>query len=243
MVKKPEHIEKLFRDSLGDDRVQPSQKVWSRIHRRLLLKTFLEFNPARFNVWYLIAAVVLVTSLLVFTLRKPAMAPIPSPVTGTVENRQAPAINAGPENHTEDTAREALPSGPGNPGRRDRFCPGNPETIDRCVRQKTASGKTGNSTFPCPAARHRPFRYSAGFRRRNTGPRPGRYRHLPSHGPRAHATGALRTFGRQGLCSAHGPVHQYVTEQHLLAVEFRRRANFTLAFPPAPVSTIRGRIS
>lgn len=50
-------IDDLFRDSLGEYPVEPSGVVRNELMRKVGRKEFMRFNPARFNVYYLSAAV------------------------------------------------------------------------------------------------------------------------------------------------------------------------------------------
>ncbi|NSW95254.1 MAG: PKD domain-containing protein [Bacteroidales bacterium] len=62
-------IEELFRHKLEDAELMPSPSVRAKLMRRMAIKEFLRFNPARFNIYYLIGilsavsiAVIMLTS-------------------------------------------------------------------------------------------------------------------------------------------------------------------------------------
>jgi len=62
MLKDNNHIETIFRESFSDFSVQPSHGLWGRIAGKLFRNQFLSFDISSFNVYYLSAAIGVVTT-------------------------------------------------------------------------------------------------------------------------------------------------------------------------------------
>ncbi|HEX2921734.1 MAG TPA: PKD domain-containing protein [Bacteroidales bacterium] len=62
-------IEELFRHKLENDEIIPSKQVGQILMRKLALREFMSFNPARFNIYYLgaIVAGIIVTAALILS--------------------------------------------------------------------------------------------------------------------------------------------------------------------------------
>ncbi|MFN8239897.1 MAG: PKD domain-containing protein [Bacteroidales bacterium] len=70
MTQKGQHIDidELFRKNLENTSLMPSPDASSRIMRKLQAREFVRFNPSRFNVFYLAAAVAAAVTLTFFAL-------------------------------------------------------------------------------------------------------------------------------------------------------------------------------
>lgn len=71
MKNNDKHIEDLFREKFSDYEIQPSGELWGKVTRKLSLREFLSFTPARFNVYYLLAVLFMIALSLLLILKKP----------------------------------------------------------------------------------------------------------------------------------------------------------------------------
>lgn len=81
--------EQLFQEAFRDYRVTPDPGVWKSLSRRIQLRRFLRFEPARFNVYYasLLVAAGITASLLLQSPASPEAVKIPpTPVTDSLQS-------------------------------------------------------------------------------------------------------------------------------------------------------------
>ena len=88
-------LEELFRNKLEEAEIVPDQAVYSRLMKRLTLREFVTFNPARFNAYYLGAAIFtgIAAAVLLFSGKDTATV-LPDEKTSIVTSVQENNINA-----------------------------------------------------------------------------------------------------------------------------------------------------
>lgn len=109
----------LFRQTLGNAEVSPSPSLSSNLMRKVGMREFLRFNPARFNIWYAGAAVAAAgTTLAVILTLSPGKAKkeiqVLQPVEiyhGSVDNDvtkdlSAPSTNTGEKRQTAENVKK-----------------------------------------------------------------------------------------------------------------------------------------
>ena len=97
------NTEQLVRTRLGDAELTPSTATWKGILRKLRLKQFLRFNPARFNIYYAGAILLAGAGLTILLLGDKA---VPEPV----ELQNEPVAVAPVERTEGETAIENIPT-------------------------------------------------------------------------------------------------------------------------------------
>jgi len=67
------NIEDLFRDKLSEAKVNPGKNIRQSLFRKVAVREYLRFNPARFNIYYTAAAAAVITaSVILISNRIPA---------------------------------------------------------------------------------------------------------------------------------------------------------------------------
>jgi PKD repeat protein len=100
-------MEDLFHSQFENYTVDPSPGLWGKIQARILLKQFFLFRLNQFNVYYLAAALALLTGGLIMVL-SPSPDPVSVPAEASLEEISNPAIPG------EDRASSTRESGEGS---------------------------------------------------------------------------------------------------------------------------------